>query len=440
MERKEFREELFRIALELGCAAAETFYEESESFSASVLKGELDRYSVAEEQGINLRVNYNGKNGYAYTESFDNPDELVKRAIDNASVIEDSDEHPMLPEQHYETIPPRKTPLDLKTPDEKISLAKEIEKKGLSGDKRIIRSQGSEVETGFSRYEIHNTLGLCAERETNNAAIFLQLIAQENDIVKDGYAVRTNERTDDIEGLVSEAIEDTTFKLSAQPVPTGTYRVLLKNRAAATFLSPFVGMFSAEEAQKGRSKLAGKENTKIASEIFTLIDDPFHPHAPRAFDGEGFPSRKKALIENGVFKTLLHNTKTAKKAGVESTGNASRRGYSPVGIGPTNLIVQKGSGSYEDMLAKLNNGLMVDSFGGLHVGMNPISGDFSIMAGGALVENGHIVRAVDRITIAGNLFELLNNIEAIGEDSEFGMFGPVESPSIIIRSMAVAGA
>lgn len=440
MDRKEFREELFRIALELGCAAAETYYEEGESFSASILKGELESYKVAKEQGMNLRVNFNGKDGYAYTESFVEPEKLVKRAIDNASVIEDSDDHPMLPRQEYETIPARKTPLDETTPDDKIKMALEIEEKGLKKDPRIVRSQGSEVETGHSRFELHNTLGLCAERENNHADIVLQLVAQENEVIKDSFAVRMNETADDIDGLVDEAVQEALFKLSAHPVPTGTYRVLLKNKAAATFLSPFIGMFSAEEAQKGRSKLAGKEGAKIATELFTLIDDPFHPHAPRAFDGEGYPSRKKAIIENGVFKTFLHNTKTAKKAGVESTGNAARHGYSPVGIGPTNLIVQKGEGTYEEMLQKLGNGLVITSFAGLHVGMNPISGDFSIMAGGALVENGSIVRAVDRITVAGNLFDLLNTIEAIGADSEFTLWGPVESPSILISSLQIAGA
>ena len=183
----------------------------------------------------------------------------------------------------------------------------------------------------------------------------------------------------------------------------------------------------------------GIRGETIAAECFTLYDDPFHPYAPRAFDGEGFPTRKKAIIENGVFKTLLHNTKTALKAGVESTGNATRHGASPVGVGPTVLSVKKGEGTYEEMLEKLGNGLMIDSFGGLHVGMNPISGDFSIMAGGALVENGKIVRAVDRITIAGNLYELLKNIEAIGADSDFTLYGPIESPSILLGSLPVAG-
>lgn len=439
MERKAFREELFRLAKELGCTAAETYFESGDAFSVSVLKGELETYKVAKECGMNLRVKFDGKDGYAYTESFDDPEALVRRAIDNAASVEATDEHPMLGAQVYEPVAVRTTPLDGASAEEKIRMALDMEQKALAADPRITRVQGSEVETGTSHYELHNTLGLCAERDQISAAIVIAPIAEQDGVVKDAFAVRMNERAADADGAVKEATDEALFKLGAEPVETGTYRILFKNSAAATFLSPFIGIFSAEEAQKGRSLLAGKEGETIAAECFTLYDDPFHPYAPRAFDGEGFPTRKKAIIENGVFKTLLHNTKTALKAGVESTGNATRHGASPVGVGPTVLSVKKGEGTYEEMLEKLGNGLMIDSFGGLHVGMNPISGDFSIMAGGALVENGKIVRAVDRITIAGNLYELLKNIEAIGADSEFTLYGPIESPSILLGSLPVAG-
>lgn len=439
MERKEFREQLFAIATQLGCDAAETYYEGSDSFSASVLNGALEKYQAAKEGGLNLRVNFEGKDGYAYTESFDDPETLVRRAIDNARVIESTDVHPMLGAQTYETVAARKTPLDDVTIPEKIEMALKMERDALAFDPRIRRIQESEVMTGHSVIELHNTLGLAAERTSNESALFLAAIAEENGTVKDGFAARLNEAACDMDGAVKEACEDAIFKLNAEPVATGTYRVLFKNSAAATFLSPFLGIFSAEEAQKGRSLLAGREGETIAAPCFTLWDDPFHPYAPRAFDGEGFPTRKKAIIENGVFCTLLHNTKTALKAGTVSTGNATRSGASPVGVGPTVLSVGKGEGTYEQMLEKLGNGLMIDDFGGLHVGMNPISGDFSIMASGALIENGKPVRAVDRITIAGNLYTLLKDIEAVGADAKFTLYGAIESPSILIGSLSVAG-
>ncbi len=439
MERTTFREELFRLALENGCAAAETYYEGGEEFSVSVLKGELESYKVAKEGGLNLRVEYNGKNGYAYTQSFDDPEALVRRAIDNARVIESTDAHPMLGKQSYEAIAPRTTPLDGLSAADKIAMATAIEQKVLATDPRIVRTGGCEVQNDSVKIEIHNTLGLCAEREQRSAAIVASAIAQDGEVVKNGYAVRFNEKADDVDGAVQEVSEDTLFQLSASPVETGVYRVLFKHGAFGTFLSPFLGIFSAEEAQKGRSLLAGREGEMIAVETLTIWDDPFHPHAPRAFDGEGFPCRKKAIIENGVFKTLLHNSKTALKAGVESTGNATRRGASPVGVGPSVLTVEKGEGTYEEMLEKLGDGLMINDFNGLHVGMNPISGDFSIMASGALVEGGRIVRAVDRITIAGNLFTLLKDIEAIGADSEFTLYAPIETPSVIVKGIQVAG-
>lgn len=439
MERSEFRNELFRIARELGCEAAETYYEESESFSASVLNAELEQYKVAKECGLNLRVKYGGKDGYAYTESFDDPRALVCRAIDNARVIESTDSHPMIGAQSYAPVAVRATPLDGISVPDKIAMALGIEQKALAFDPRIRRVQTCEVETGHSRFELHNTLGLCAERESNEAALVLSAVAESDGVVKDGFAARLNSRADDVDGLVRETAQNALFKLSAAPVETGTYRVLFKNSAAAMFLFPFVPLFSAEEAQKGRSLLAGREGEKIASDCFTLWDDPFHPYAPRAFDGEGYPTRKKAIVENGVFQTMLHNTKTALKAGTESTGNARRRGASPVGVGPTVLSVESGEGSYDEMLQKLGDGLMLDDFGGLHAGVNQISGDFSLMASGALIRGGKPVRAVDRITIAGNIYALLNEIEAVGADPAFTVYGAIESPSLLISVLSVAG-
>lgn len=439
MERKEFREELFRLAKLLGCAAAETYYEGGDSFDVTVRNGALERYKVAKEGGMSLRVNFDGRDGYAYTESFTEPETLVRRAIDNAKVIESTDVSPMLGPQSYAAIAPEPTPLDALSIEEKIAAAIEMEQKALAADPRITRSQGSEIGNSRTVFELHNTLGLAAERVSEFAALGVGVIAEENGAVKDSFSMRVGKRTNEVDALVKEATDEAVFKLGAEPVETGTYRVLFKNSAAASFLFPFKSVFSADEAQKGRSLLAGKEGTVIASECFTLWDDPFHPFAPAAFDGEGFPTKKKAIIENGVFRTLLHNSKTALKAGTESTGNATRRGASPIGVGPTVLAVGKGEGTYEQMLEKLGNGLMISEFGGLHVGMNPISGDFSIMASGALIENGKPVRAVDRITLAGNLYTLLKDIEAVGADSEMTFFGAVESPSLLIRSLQVAG-
>jgi PmbA protein len=154
-------------------------------------------------------------------------------------------------------------------------------------------------------------------------------------------------------------------------------------------------------------------------------------------------TRTKTVIENGKLKTFLHNLKTAKKDGVESTGNASRASFkAPVGISPTNFFIQPGELSYEDMIKRMGDGLIIIDVQGLHSGANPVSGDFSLGAYGYLVEKGQIVRPVEQITVAGNFFTLLETVEEIGSDLKFGRPSPggyVGSPTLLVRHLSVAG-
>ncbi|MBQ9720118.1 MAG: TldD/PmbA family protein, partial [Oscillospiraceae bacterium] len=160
------------------------------------------------------------------------------------------------------------------------------------------------------------------------------------------------------------------------------------------------------------------------------------------FDGEGVATRPKAVIEGGRLNTLLHNLKTAHKQGVETTANASRPGYAaPVGVAPTNFYFKPTADSLEDMLKKLGDGLLITDLQGMHAGANPITGDFSLAAKGFRVRGGERAEAVAQITIAGNFYELLKAVEAVGGDLDFlapgaSCFG---SPSLLISQLSVAG-
>jgi PmbA protein len=225
-------------------------------------------------------------------------------------------------------------------------------------------------------------------------------------------------------------------------VESGSYRVLFRPYAFSDLLAAFSPMFSADEAQRGRSLLAGKEGESIASEIVTVWDDPFDPVAPRAFDGEGTPCMKKAVIKRGTLKTLLHNLKTAKKAGVESTGNASRRSAaSAVGVAPSVFRGETGDKTYDALLAELGDGLVVSDLEGLHAGVDAVSGDFSLKAAGFLVRDGAVVRPVSDITVAGNFVSMLKDVIALGSDLRYGLphSGFFASPSVLVKGLAVAG-
>ncbi len=209
-------------------------------------------------------------------------------------------------------------------------------------------------------------------------------------------------------------------------------------------LSFVSSVFSAEYVDKGLSLLKDKIGEQIASNLLTIVDDPFleDGFASRGFDDEGMSTSKKDIIHEGVLTTYLHSLKTAKKFHASKTGNAKRASYkSPLAIAPSNFYVLPGSSSLEDMIGTIDNGVYIIDVAGLHSGLNPVSGDFSLSASGYEIKGGKIHRPINQITIAGNLYTLFKDIEIIGNDLTFGLpsgsyFG---SPSIKISSISVAG-
>ena len=267
--------------------------------------------------------------------------------------------------------------------------------------------------------------------------------AQGDDVVGvgGGEALTTDARGIDFAAMARNSAKEACDFLNAAPVQSGSYPILLRGDMAATILGTFAGVFSADTAQKGFSLLAGREGEQIAAPCVTLTDDPFRADRfySRTFDAEGVCARRKHLIENGTLNTLMHNLKTAHKQGVESTGNAVRASAAgPIGVSASNLLIQPGAYTREKLIAAQDRALLITDLMGMHSGANAVSGDFSLGAKGYLIEGGEIVRAVNQITIAGNFFELLKNVDAVCDDLYFGM-ARYGSPTIRIRELSVAG-
>ncbi len=442
MTYQDFSKQAMEYAASIGCAACELYHAGGETFEVNANGGEIDRYSVSREAGVSVRVSIDGRNGYAYTERMEEPERLVDRAADNAKATESEDEHPMQTEQSYRSVTREASALKDMSETERIALAMRLESLCLAADKRVQRLVYCTVgyESGAIRME--NSLGLDAQRSYNTSYIFAMPSVKEGDEVQTALAFRMGQEAADAEGCAREAVEEAIGKLGGKPVNSGNYRVLFKPYAFADLLAAFSSMFSADEAQRGRSLLAGKEGQAVASELVTVWDDPYDPVAPRAFDGEGTPCVKKAVIENGTLKTLLHNLKTAKKAGVESTGNASRRSAaSAVGVAPSIFRVETGALGYDALLTELGDGLVIADLEGLHAGVDAVSGDFSLKASGLLVKNGVAVRPVSNITVAGNFVTLMKDVIAVGNDLRYGMpqSGFFASPSVLVSGLKVAG-
>ncbi len=442
MNFEQYKDRAFEYALAQGAGAAEIYFFDGGGFEAVASDGELDKYSVSHEYGLTLRVQVEGKDGYAYTEALDDPESLCKCAIDNAKTIENGDESPMCGKCEYPAVEYPEQPLAALSEDEKIDLALRLEKAALAADDSVKRVMYCTAASGHTELRIVNTLGMDARRKSDIGIIYLMPVLQEGEVVKDGFAFRTGVAALNVDGCAKEAAEIGASRFGADSVPSGEYRILLKNTAVADLLDAFSPMFCADNAQKGLSLFAGKEGQRIAADSITILNDPLYKDDPRPFDAEGVPSVTTAVVERGVLRSLLHDLKTAKKAGVSSTSSAGRaRPFSPIEVAPCNLHIQAGEDSYEALLAELGDGLVIDELVGLHAGVDSVSGEFSLLAQGHLVKDGRIVRAVEQVTVGGSFIDMMMNVLAVGCDLRFGMPGDsgCGGPSLLISGLMVAG-
>ncbi|WP_326910787.1 TldD/PmbA family protein [Sedimentibacter sp. MB31-C6] len=442
-------EKIFLLGKEQGMKDMEVYYSGGNSLSLKVFEKELDGYSLSESEGLSLRGVYNGKMGYSYTEKVDESsiDLLVKGAIENAQVIDSDDEEVIYQgSKEYKKVNNYNENLQNILEVDKIQFVKALEEEAFNQDKRIVSVENCVYGDGYGETIISNTKGLYLHDKSNIAYTYIVVVARDGEDIKTGLAYRTGNDFSKFnpKEIAGEAVKEAISMLGASSIKSGDYTILLRNNAAADLLEAFAGIFSAESVQKDLSLLKGKINKKIGSDKFSLVDDPFMVEglASQSFDGEGVACKYKKVIDKGVLKTYLHNLKTAKKDGVETTGNASKGSYkSSIDISPTNFYVEKGNKTYEELLSSIDKGILITELQGLHSGLNSISGDFSLAALGYEIEGGKIKRPIEQITVAGNYFEMLKNIEEVGTDLKFSLPGGayIGSPSLKIKKLAVAG-
>ncbi|MDF2616994.1 MAG: TldD/PmbA family protein [Sedimentibacter sp.] len=449
MDMKMLIDKIFAEGKKQGIQDMEVFYSAGSSLSLKVFQKELDGYSLSESEGLGLRGMYNGKMGYSYTEKVDETsiDLLVKNVKGNATIIDSDDEEYIFEgSKEYKKVDTFNPKLDEIEEAEKIKFVKQLEEEAFKIDDRIQSVETCVYGDGYGETIMSNTKGLYLHDKSNIAYTYVVVVAKENEDIKTGMAYRTGNDFSKFnpKDIAEEAVKEALSLLGAKSVKSGDYPVVIRNSAAADLLEAFEGIFSAENVQKNLSLLKGKLNEQIGSEKFTLVDDPFMEGglASRSFDGEGVASKYKKVVDKGVLKTYFHNLKTSKKDGVETTGNASKGSYkSSVGIAPSNFYVEKGEKTLEEMISDMEKGILITELQGLHSGLNSVSGDFSLAALGYEIKDGKISKPVEQITVAGNYFELLKNIEETGSDLKFGLPGEayIGSPSLKIRKLAIAG-
>ena len=287
---KEYAHRLMTIAMDRGCDGAEVCVNESDEFSVGVLEDEVDDYTVSSSFGLGIRVQKDGRNGYAYTEAMDDPEGFVEEAIDNAETVKSEDIHPMAEPAEYPEIQKKTDALKDMDESEKIELCKALERETKRCDGRVKRVACCKVVTAGGRFCIYNTLGLRAERSDRVSCCYVEPVLEDKGQMRDGFAFRADGEALDIAGCGREAVDEAIAAMDPAPVAPGKYDIILRSDAMASILGAFAGMFSADAAQKGLSPLAGREGEDMAAECVTLMDDPLYPINPSPFDDEGTPS------------------------------------------------------------------------------------------------------------------------------------------------------
>lgn len=448
MNYQEFKTAVIAAAKDAGLNDYELYCTESSSTSVETIKTELKAFSTNSSLGVCFRCIADGHLGYASTQDLtaEEASLLVTRAIENASSIEKEEPaflHGTGDQYQSLTRAPHETPSSSALIDYALSLQSKL----ISADSRVLDNSETACTTQTSFRALCNSKGLDLSEETAFDYAYASAIVSDGSSMYDGFSVGVGALAKlSQETIVREAVEEAISSIGYTSVPSGKYSVVFSGRVIASLLSAYASVFSAENAQKGLSLLAGKEGSEIAASIVTLTDDPLYPDAPTpcTFDAEGVATCRKNVIEQGRLTTLLHNLTTAAAAGVKTTGNAYKASYaSSVDIRPYSFYLNPGEASPEDLFAEAENGITITSIEGLHAGANPISGDFSLSSGGYRIENGKKAGPIKNFTVSGNFFTLLKEIERIGNDLTFqrGVLGSCRcgSPSLLVRNMTIAG-
>ncbi len=447
MDYQSFKNAVIAKCEALGIEEYELYYQSGGGTSVDTFRHAINEFSASEEGGVCFRCIVNGKMGYASTEELSEVQaaSIVEKAVDNASVLE-AEEQVFLCEGGKEYVKLESNPYELPSTKEMIATALEVEQKLYDADASVIDGTQVNIITGENATALYNSKGLDLYSYNRYSGMVAVAVVTNGQEMSNDYQIKIGKLdTLDTDAMVKKAVDTAKQKLGGDVPPTAVCPVVFNPDAMASLLGVYSSIFSSEAAQKGLSRLTGKEGETIAAPCVTLVDDPFHKDNPFPinFDGEGCPTRTKSIIENGVFKTLLYNMKTAAVAGVETTGNAAKGSYdSPVGVRPFTMYLAGGELTEEQLLEKAGNGVYINDLGGLHAGANPISGDFSLQSSGFLIRDGKKTDFVKSFTVAGNFYDLLKQITAVANNvtlpSPFGQttFG---SPSVLVENLSVAG-
>ena len=440
-----FASEILDKARKKGATAGDLLLVEGGHFSGQVRMAQIDKITEAHEKHLGLRLFFEKRSATTSTSDLspDSLDRLIEDTCDLARATAYDDFSGLPEEVSLEPLPP----LDLYDPkgqdlsvEDKIDLAIQTEAAAFETDSRITNSEGAEFSNSHSHIVYANTLGFTGSYRTSAFILSVSPIATQNGSMQrdSWYSYRRKFDEMDSPKVVGQiAAQRALRRIGGRKIATCQVPVIFDPETASTLLHNLFVALSGYSIYKGASFLAGRLGQKIAPDLFTLVDDGRIPRGlgSKPFDGEGLPTRRTVVVEQGVLQSYLLDTYSARKLQLRSTGNASRGIGDPPSVSPTNLHLSPGSFSPEEIIRSVQSGLYVTDLIGF--GFNPITGDYSRGAVGLWIENGELTYPVEEITIAGNLRDILMQIERVGNDLKLDR--KISSPTLQIARMTVAG-
>ncbi len=433
-------------AAELGLAQYELYLNENEDVSTETFRHEIEEFSFGVSSSLSVRVFLDGKAGSASSGSVstDTVKELLKSAKENLAVISGGEKAVFYTGggEYREAAQCEYTmPKAGQLKDAALDLCQTL----YAAEEAVSDGAACGAWAGSHRICLYNSSGIALERRGGSDGVYVWAVAEQGEEKQSGTKSVYNQMDSfDAREMAAESVKKAKSRFGATVPETGEYNLIIEGKQMEAILSAFVSVFFGERMARGLSPLSEKDlGTAIASPVVSIVDDPFMEGNTHqiSFDGEGVPTYTKTVIENGVFKTFLHNLKSADMTGSVTTGNAARQG-SNIGTKVYNFRMETGSSTREELFEKAGEGsIFVTEMKGFHAGANAVTGNFSIESGGFLIEGGKQGRALKSFTVAGNFFDLLKKITAVGNEIE--PHGPGYTrylcPDVLVEGMKVAG-
>jgi PmbA protein len=412
-----------------------------------IYEGEVEHFVSAQSEGIGIRVIKDGRTGFAYAGTLDESAiaSVLAQARDNVA-FGTPDEWAGLAEPDGVAVVPQELwneALAAYPTADKIALAKELERLTAASDPRV-RVDDANYSDGAGETAVATTTGIRVNGRENACYVSVSTLADDGDETQTGFgfSVGRSPHEFDLAKAAREAADRATRLLGAIKPPSKRVTVVLDPYVTAQFLGVISSALNGENVIKGRSLFANRVGESVASPLFTLIDDPTNPKAYTAtdIDGEGLAARRNSLIEAGVLQGFVHSSYSARRAGTVSTGNSVRGGFKGTpGVGCLAMQLKPGARTQAELVADVEDGVLIQMVQGLHSGVNPISGDFSTGASGLLISKGQLGAPVREFTIASTLQRMLHDIVEVGGDVDW-LPSMAAGVSLVIADVTMSGA